>query len=148
MLCVYASQTWANKHIHSHNINIFFQDLVWIESICLYTVLKITLLLLTKENFCHLEILKTKLKTVRLFWQQQYSLFSSKWFAIIRDLAVRVGVRFDCSAADETRVSLLFFESGWLALLREPNLPLSVGPVKVMRGSLYHRLSAVSDAIE
>lgn len=34
------------------------------------------------------------------------------------------------------------------ALLRGPGLSLSVVPVKVMRGSLYHRLSAVSDAIE
>lgn len=35
-----------------------------------------------------------------------------------------------------------------LALLCGPALLLSVVPVKVVRGSLYHRLSAVSDAIE
>lgn len=61
-----------------------------------------------------------------------------------------VGVYFDCIVANETRVSVLCSEPqpGRLALLRGPALLLSVVPVKVMRGSLYHRLSAVSDAIE
>lgn len=77
-------------------------------------------------------------------------LFISKLLAIIRRTAVSVGVYFDCIVAGETRVSVLCFErgAGWLALLRGPALLLSVVPVKVMRGSLYHRLSAVSDAIE
>ena len=58
-----------------------------------------------------------------------------------------VGVYFDCTAADEKRVWVLRARA-WRALLRGPALLLSVVPVKVMRGSLYHRLSAVSDAIE
>lgn len=85
-----------------------------------------------------------------VIWQQQYAVFINKLLAIIRSMTVSVGVQFDYIVADKTHVSVLRFERepGWLALLRGPALLLSVVPVKVMRGSLYHRLSAVSDAIE
>lgn len=52
-----------------------------------------------------------------------------------------------CATAEERRVGRRDPAAGWF-IAWAGLLLLSVVPVKVMRGSLYHRLSATSDAIE